>query len=117
MKLNNEEKTMEISKEPEENSTIIIYCKEWCDYLRELVHLLREKQRSFTFIDLRFDTQKAKQLVSELGNPLILPVLFLNVTYHEKPTISNVKSILDRYQWRKQVDQKYYGTLPAQDHQ
>lgn len=101
----------------ERDPTLIIYCKEWCEYLQKLVNLLRAKQQAFTFIDLRFDTKQAKALISELGNPLILPVLFLNGTYHEKPPISKVKSILDRYQWRKQVDQKYYGTLPAQDHQ
>ncbi|SHF38271.1 Glutaredoxin [Fodinibius roseus] len=110
MKLNNEEKTMEISKEPEENSTIIIYCKEWCDYLRELVHLLREKQRSFTFIDLRFDTEKAKQLVSVLGNPLILPVLAIDDTYYEKPPISTVADILDLNGWKQQFDKKFCGT-------
>lgn len=96
---------------------LIIYCKEWCEYIQKLVNLLREKQQSFSFIDLRFDRQRAKELISELGNPLTLPVLFLNGTYHEKPPISKVKSILDRYQWRQQVDQKYYGTQPAQDHQ
>ena len=101
----------------EKYSTLIIYCKEWCEYLQKLVNLLRAKQQAFTFIDLRFDTKQAKALISELGNPLILPVLFLNGSYHEKPPISEVKSILDRYQWRKQVDHKYYGTLPAQDHQ
>ncbi|MFH5885987.1 glutaredoxin family protein [Halalkalibaculum sp. DA3122] len=101
----------------EREPTLIIYCKEWCEYLQKLVNLLRAKQQAFTFIDLRFDTKQAKALISELGNPLILPVLFLNGIYHEKPPISKVKSILDQYQWRQQVDQKYYGTLPAQDHQ
>ncbi|WP_441000476.1 glutaredoxin family protein [Fodinibius sp. SL11] len=101
----------------ERDPTLIIYCKEWCEYLQKLVNLLREKQQSFSFIDLRFDTQQAKELISELGNPLILPVLSLNETYHEKPAISKVKSILDRYQWRQQVDKKYYRTLPVQDHQ
>ncbi|WP_445664362.1 glutaredoxin family protein [Fodinibius sp. AD559] len=78
------------------NATLIIYCKEWCHYLHELVNLLREKQQSFTFIDLRFDTQKAKELISELGNPLILPVLSFDGIYHEKPPISRVANILNR---------------------
>lgn len=98
----------------ERDPTLIIYCKEWCEYLQKLVNLLRAKQQAFTFIDLCFDTKQAKALISELGNPLILPVLFLNGTYHEKPPISKVKSILDRYQWRKQVDQKYYGTISSE---
>lgn len=95
---------------------LIIYCKEWCEYLQQLVTVLREKQQSFSFIDLRFDTPQAKVLIAELGNPLILPILSFNGSYHEKPPISKVKSMLDRDHWRKQVDQKYYGTLPDQDH-
>ncbi|MGK7371270.1 MAG: glutaredoxin family protein [Candidatus Halalkalibacterium sp. M3_1C_030] len=105
------------NKHADRDHNLIIYCKEWCEYIQKLVNLLREKQQSFSFIDLRFDRQRAKELISELGNPLILPVLFLNGTYHEKPPLPKVKSILDQYHWRKQVEQKYSGTLPAKDHQ
>lgn len=96
------------------NSTIIIYCKEWCDYLHELANLLQEKHKSFTFIDLRFDTQQAKKLISELGNPLILPVLSFDGMYHEKPSLSKVVNILDQYQLEEKIDQKNYGTTPAE---
>ena len=50
--------------------TVIIYCKEWCDYLRRLVSLLQKQDYAFTFIDLRFDIPKAKKLVSRLGKSL-----------------------------------------------
>jgi arsenate reductase-like glutaredoxin family protein len=93
-------------KEP----TIIIYCKEWCTYLRQLTHLLQEKQWSFTFFDLRFDSKKAKDLISKLGNPLILPILDINGTYFEKPSLSKVGETLDLIRWRQQVDRTYYGT-------
>jgi glutaredoxin len=80
----------------ERDPTLIIYCKEWCEYLQKLVNLLRAKQQAFTFIDLRFDTKQAKALISELGNPLILPVLSFDGIYHEKPPISKVANILNR---------------------
>jgi len=92
-----------------EKPTIIIYCKEWCDYLRELVNLLREKEWPFTFFDLRFDTQKANELVAEHGNPLILPILDINGAYYEKPSLSKVGETLDLIRWRQQVDRTYYG--------
>jgi len=47
------------NKHIEKSTTIIIYCKEWCEYLKKVVNLLREKQQNFTFIDLRYDTSKA----------------------------------------------------------
>jgi hypothetical protein len=96
-----------------EKPTIIIYCKEWCNYLSELVNLLREKEWPFTFFDLRFDTPKAKELVSELGNPLILPILDIKGGYFEKPPISEVRKILDQIHWRQQVDRAYYGKKPS----
>ena len=100
------------TKEP----TIIVYCKEWCNYLRELVKMLREKQWSFTFFDLRFDTEKAKELVSKLGNPLIMPILDINGKYYEKPPFSEINEILDLIRWRQQVDRTYYGTNSPEVH-
>jgi arsenate reductase-like glutaredoxin family protein len=96
-----------------EKPIIIIYCKEWCDYLSELVNLLREKEWPFTFFDLRFDTPKANELVSELGNPLILPILDINGTYYEKPSLSKVAESLDLIRWRQRVDRTYYGKKPS----
>jgi glutaredoxin len=78
------------SPDEKNEPAIIIYCKEWCDYLRKLVHLLQEKDYAFTLIDLRFDTRKAKGLVSKLGNPLILPVIYINDQYYERPVFSKI---------------------------
>jgi len=100
-------------KHIERDPTMIIYCNGWCDYLRELVNLLQEKQWSFTFIDLRFDTKKAKELVSKLGNPLILPILDIKGSYYEKPPFSEVSEMLDLIRWRQHVDQTYYNKKPS----
>ncbi|WP_234573503.1 glutaredoxin family protein [Rhodohalobacter sp. 614A] len=104
------------SPDKKNETTIIIYCKEWCDYLRKLVNLLREEKWSFTFFDLRFDSKKEKELVAGLGNPLILPILDINGTYYEKPSLSKVDETLDLIRWRQQVDQIYYGTKSPGDH-
>jgi glutaredoxin len=86
---------METDNPSNQEPTVIIYCKEWCDYLRELVNLLQEKDYAFTFIDLRFDTKKAKKLVSRLGNPLNLPVIYINNKYYERPALSEVNEAFD----------------------
>ena len=99
-----------------EEPTIIIYCKEWCDYLRELVNLLREKQVSFTFFDLRFDEEKAEELVTELGNPLILPILDIKGKIYEKPPFSEVSKALDLIRWRQRIDRAYYGKKTSEAH-
>ncbi|MCH2449592.1 MAG: hypothetical protein MK198_05540 [Gracilimonas sp.] len=109
----NGKQTMETDNRNGENPSIIIYCKGWCDYLRDIVSLFHKKQWSFTFIDLRFDSKKAKDLVSELGNPLILPVLAINGTYYEKPSFSKVTGTLDLVRWRKRIDQTYYNKKTA----
>lgn len=75
------------------DSQVIFYCKEWCDYLQKIINLSRETHQSFTFINLRFDIPKAKELVTELGNPLILPILSFNGIYYEKPPFSKVENI------------------------
>jgi glutaredoxin len=93
----------------EKNETIIIYCKEWCEYLKNLVNLLGERQQDFSFIDLRFDSSKAKELISKLGNPLILPILEINGVYYEKPSFVEVTNQLELTHWRQKVDQTYYG--------
>jgi glutaredoxin len=79
----------------EKKPLVVIYCKGWCDYLRELVQLLHEKNYTFTFTDLRFDTQKAKNLVARLGNPLILPVIYINDQYYERPPLLEVNEAFD----------------------
>lgn len=78
----------------EKSTTINIYCKEWCEYLSNVVTLLREKQQNFTFIDLRFDISKANELISKLGNPVILPILEINGVYYEKPSFTEVTNQL-----------------------
>lgn len=93
----------------EKDPIIIIYCKGWCDYLRRLVERLQEKDYTLTFIDLRFDKPKATTLISELGNPLILPILEINGTYYEKPPFSKVREVLDSFRWRQRVDRANYG--------
>ncbi|MAO64291.1 MAG: hypothetical protein CL666_04770 [Balneola sp.] len=77
----------------EQNSIIVIYCKGWCKYLQKLVNILQQKQQSYTFFDLRFNTQKADGLLSKLGNPLILPILEFNGTLHERPSLSEVERV------------------------
>jgi hypothetical protein len=62
---------------------------------------------------LRFDTDKAKELVSELGNPLILPILYINDNYYEKPSFSEVSETLDLIRWRQNLDRTYYNKKPA----
>jgi glutaredoxin len=99
----------------EKSTTIIIYCKEWCDYLKNVVNLLREKQQNFTFIDLRFDTSKANELILKLGNPLILPILEINGDYYEIPSFSEDTNQLELTHWRQKVDQTYYDKEPSGD--
>ncbi|WP_234573508.1 glutaredoxin family protein [Rhodohalobacter sp. 614A] len=99
----------------EKSTTIIIYCKEWCEYLKNVVNLLWEQQQNFTFIDLRFDTLKANELISKLGNPLILPILEINGVYYEKPSFAEVTNQLELTHWRQKVDQTYYGKEPSGD--
>ncbi len=100
----------------EKKSTVIIYCKEWCDYLQKLVQLLQKKDYAFTFIDLRFDTQKAKELVSKLGNPLILPVIYFNNKHYERPALLEVTQVIDLKQWRQRIDRTNYGKKPSRAH-
>lgn len=95
------------NKHVKRNPALIIYCKEWCEYLQKLVNLLRAKQQAFTFIDLRFNTKQARELVSKLGNPLILPILCFDGKYYESSPFSKVENMLNQYRWRKQVDQKF----------
>lgn len=78
----------------ERNPAIIIYCKEWCTYLQNMVNFLRERQWSFTFVNLEFDSKKAQTLISSLGNPLILPVLEVEGFLYEKPNYKELKRIL-----------------------
>lgn len=78
----------------ERNPTIIIYCKEWCDYLQNMVNFLRKRQGPFTFVNLEFDSKKAQTLISSLGNPLILPVLEIDGLHYEKPNYKELKRIL-----------------------
>lgn len=91
------------------DSAIIIYCKEWCEYLRNLVNLLRQMQQSYTFFDLRFNTHKADELVSKLGNPLMLPILEINGALYERPSFSEVEKALDWTDWRQRIDRTYFG--------
>lgn len=102
------------NKHVERDPTLIIYCDEWCEYLQELVNLLHKKQQSFSFFDLRFDSLKEKELISDLGNPLFLPVLSFDGIYHERPPISKVEDILTLYHWRKEVDKRYFDTIPSE---
>ncbi|HBQ61373.1 MAG: glutaredoxin [Gracilimonas sp.] len=103
------------NKHIEKSTTIIIYCKEWCEYLKKVVNLLREKQQNFTFIDLRYDTSKANELISKLGNPLILPILEINGVYYEKPSFAEATNQLELTYWRQKVDQAYYDKEPSGD--
>lgn len=80
-------KTKNLNKQ---EPTAIIYCNGWCDYLRKLVDLLQKKDYAFTFVDLRFDTHKAKELVTKLGNPLLLPVIYISNQYYERPAFSKI---------------------------
>ena len=76
-----------------ESPTIIIYCKVWCNYLKKLTAFLEEKHYSFMFIDIRFDPEKSKRLVLELGNFFLLPVIEINGDLYEKPLISELEDI------------------------
>ena len=53
--------------------------------------------------------EKANKLVTELGNPLILPILEINGIYYEKPPFSEVREVLDQSRLRQRVDQTYNG--------
>ena len=100
-------------KHIEKDPTMIIYCKGWCGYLQKLVELLQKKDYAFTFIDLRFNTPKAKMLISELGNPLILPILEINGIFYEKPAPSEVTQVIDLKKWRQRIDRTYYNEKPS----
>lgn len=78
---------------PTDSPTIIIYCKMWCNYLKKLTAFLEEKHYSFMFIDIRFDPEKGKCLVVELGNFFLLPVIEINGALYEKPPISEIEEI------------------------
>lgn len=89
--------------------TITIYCKEWCHYLRKVVNLLQEHQMSFNYIDLNYDPEAAQKLLSELGNPLILPIVVINGTCYEKPPFSKLIEVLVKNQRREILDRNQYG--------
>lgn len=73
---------------------VTIFCKNWCNYQRELVNLLRVEGWPFTFINLNFDAEKAQELVPVLGKFFLLPVLKINGRYYEKPPLSEVVGLL-----------------------
>lgn len=70
---------------------IIIYCREWCNYLQKTANLFHNRDWAFTFVNLQFDPQKAQDLLSALGNPLILPVLEIDGVLYEKPNYKELK--------------------------
>lgn len=74
-------------------ASITIFCKDWCDYLQRLVTLLQKHDYAFTYIDLQFSAEETKELVAELGNPLILPVIDINGQYYERPSLLKVKEV------------------------
>lgn len=78
---------------PTDSTTIIIYCKMWCNYLKKLTAFLEEKHYPFMFIDIRFDLEKGKGLGLELGNFFLLPVIEINEALYEKPPISELEEI------------------------
>lgn len=63
----------------------------------------------FTFINLQFDTDKAEKLITEIGNPLILPVLDDKGTLYEKPPLTEIDYALELSRWRRQNHRTYYG--------
>ena len=92
----------------QKNSTLVIYCQGWCNYLQKLVNILQKKHQSYIFFDLRFNTQKADWLLSKLGNPLMLPILEFNGILYERPALSEVERAHAWTDLRKQHDRTYY---------
>tara|TARA_R110002124_G_scaffold126919_3_gene286769 strand:- start:1225 stop:1548 length:324 start_codon:yes stop_codon:yes gene_type:complete len=94
LKTNNEELIVRTDDLSKQEPMLIIYCKAWCNYLKKLIAFLEEKHYSFMFIDISFDAEKGKQLVSELGDFFLLPVIEIDGALYGKPPISELEKIL-----------------------